>query len=383
MRRNVLLVAAVAATLTFTLLARTETASQPGGPATGSTPGQRSAAPVDPDSFFTPTRLKPHQRPPQFIVVSFDGAGSHQKWQFWRRVAGEAHMRFTGFLSGIYLVGAEHRTAYTGPGHAPGRASIRFFRTAEVRQLVTDLNLGWRDGDEIGTHYNGHFCAGAGYSGGQWTTADWTAELHQFFRFFREYKQINADPTMPTLQVPADTVKGGRTPCLEDRPGQLMPALRKLGLSYDSSGSQNGVAWPKKNGHGIWELPMSYVPMPGRPGGVISMDFNFWVKQTGNPPRAGRSVADARQALATYQRMLASTYHSNRAPLVLGNHFNSWNNDAYTEALATFVRHACRLPDTHCVPYRDVIRWMQAQDPAVLARLQALPAVDTVRPGTG
>jgi hypothetical protein len=47
-------------------------------------------------------------------------------------------------------------------------------------------------------------------------------------------------------------------------------------------------------------------------------------------------------------------------------------------ALATFIEQTCHRPDTYCVPFRDLIRWMRAQDPAVLADLQARPAVDTV-----
>ncbi|HSV66410.1 MAG TPA: polysaccharide deacetylase [Mycobacteriales bacterium] len=390
MKRNALLVGAIVVALAFTLFARTEAdnrqpasvANPPGQPtqpaSPGSTgPGSTSPSAVDPDSFFTPTRLRPGQRPPQFIVVSFDGAGSHAKWEYWRDVAAKANMRFTGFLSGVYLVGEKYRRAYTGPGHSPGRSSIGFFSAAEVRQVVEDLNDAWRRGDEIGTHYNGHFCAGAGYAANDWTTADWTSELQQFLTFFRDYKQVNHDDTMPTLEVPVESIKGGRTPCLEGRPGQLMPALRRLGLSYDSSGNRSGIAWPKKNRYGIWELPMGYVPLAGTSRGVISMDYNFWVQQTGDPPTTGDSVANSRQVLATYQRMYRAAYNGNRAPLILGNHFNSWNNNAYTQALASFVRQACRQPDTYCVPYRDVIRWMRAQDPAELARLQALPAVDT------
>jgi hypothetical protein len=288
-------------------------------------------------------------------------------------------MRFTGFLSGVYLVGAAHRTAYHAPGHRPGRSSIGFAATDSVRQEILDLNEAWRNGYEIGTHYNGHFCSGAGYAGNSWNTADWTSELRQFFTFFRRYKQVNADPGMPTLEVPAESVRGGRTPCLEGRPDQLMPALRTLGFAYDSSGNRNGIAWPRRNSYGIWEFPLGYVPMAGTGSGVISMDYNFWVKQTGNPPGTGDSVADSRQIVATYQQMYDAAYRGNRAPLVLGNHFNSWNNNAYSHALATFVRGACHRPDTYCVPYRDVIRWMRAQDPAVLAGLQRLPAVDTVR----
>ncbi|MBI1759029.1 MAG: polysaccharide deacetylase [Actinobacteria bacterium] len=391
MKRSVLLVGVLVVAVAFTVLARIQPHTGPNAaagtlgraaPAAPSppppTPTVSTAPPVDPDSFFTPTRLAPGQRPPQFIVVSFDGAGSHQKWDYWRRVAERSHMRFTGFLSGIYLVGSEHRTAYRGPGHSPGRASIGFPATADVPALISDLNEAWRRGYEIGTHYNGHFCSGAGYSGGQWTTADWSSELNQFFGFYRSYRQINQDPTMPTLEVPASSIKGGRTPCLEDRPDQLMPALRKYALSYDSSGIQDGLAWPKRNGYRIWEFPMAYVPMPGRPNGVVSMDYNFWVKQTGSPPRAGNSVADSQQVIATYRRMYEAAYQGNRAPLILGNHFNSWNNNAYTAALTSFVQDYCGRPDTYCVPYRDVIRWMETQDPTVLTRLQNLPAVDTV-----
>ena len=387
MKRNSLLIGALVAAVAFTLLARNgaisggsrggAVAAPPGGPGQAGQPGQPAGG-VDPDSFFTPTKLEPGQRPPQFVVVSFDGVGSHEKWQFWRGVAEQANMRFTGFLSGVYLVGAEHRTAYQGPGHRPGQSAIGFPSAAGVRQEILDLNEGWRSGYEIGTHYNGHFCAGSGYPGSAWTTADWTSELQQFFTFYRQYKQVNDDPDLPTLEVPADTIKGGRTPCLEGRRAQLMPALRRFGFAYDSSGNRNGIAWPRKNGYGIWEFPMAYVPMAGTGSGVISMDYNFWVKQTGNPPNTGDSVADSGQIVATYQQMFDAAYNGSRPPLVLGNHFNSWNNNAYTNALATFVKSACHQPDTYCVPYRDVIRWMQAQDPQVLANLQRLPAVDTV-----
>src|SRR5262249_26212898 len=243
----------------------------------------------------------------------------------------------------------------------------------DVGQEILDLNEAWRSGDEIGTHYNGHFCAGAGYHGSQWTTADWADELRQFFTFVTRYRQVNGDPGLPALEVPAGSVRGGRTPCLEGRPSQLMPALRQAGLRYDSSGTRNGIAWPRRNSYGIWEFPLGDVPMAGSGSGVISMDSNFWVKQTGSPPGTGDSAANAAQVVATYQRMFDATYRGNRAPLVLGNHFNSWNNDAYTHALSTFVTSACHQPDTYCVPYRDVIRWMQAQDPKPLPALHPPP----------
>src|SRR5262249_29521241 len=138
MTRKVPLVCALAAAVAFTLLVRTtadRTSSSAGGGGAGArgagggragggsrvlagrpaAPGAQAGGPagaggragdVRPDSFFSPTRLAPGEKPPQFIVVSFDGAGSHQKWQFWQDVAGQANMRFTAFLSGVYLVGA-------------------------------------------------------------------------------------------------------------------------------------------------------------------------------------------------------------------------------------------------------------------------------------
>lgn len=393
MRRGTFLLATAAVTVLAVgglVWAQDQHRPQPGaaGPAGSADPSTAKRSPdptpglpgaVRPDSFFTPRRLAPGQRPPQFVIVSFDGAGSHQKWDYWRRVADESHARLTGFLSGVYLVDGAHRTAYRGPGHRPGRNSLGYwFSPQDVRTLIGDLNLAWSKGYELGTHYNGHFCAGDPPGGGRWTTAQWNNELNQFFRFWRSYRTVDALPDAPALAVPADTVRGGRTPCLEGRPEQLMPALKAHGFSYDSSGIANGIAWPRTNSSGLWQFPLAYVPLAGRGSGVVSMDYNFWVKQTGSPPTVRDPVGDSAQVLRTYQGMYQAAYHGNRAPLVLGNHFNNWNGGAYTMALSAFMRQTCRKPDTYCLPYRDVIRWMKAQDPAVLADLQALPPVDGV-----
>ena len=197
-----------------------------------------------------------------------------------------------------------------------------------MRTLVRDLDSAYAAGMEIGTHYNGHFCAGSEPAGNDWSTAAWSSELGQFFRFWQAHHD---------LTVPASSVRGGRTPCLEGRPDQLGPALRARGFSYDTSRTANGIAWPRKDPWGIWEFPLAYVPLAGSGSGVVSMDYNFWVKQTGNPPSTRDVPANSAQVLATYRAMYAAAYRGNRAPLVLGNHFNSWNGNAYTQALATFV----------------------------------------------
>jgi hypothetical protein len=367
MRPNVVLAGVLVLTLGVVVATGRSESSRP-----ATTPPSALAAVVPAVPAVRPAALQPGQRPPQFVIVSFDGAGDHDKWTFWRGVAQRSGMRFTGFLSGVYLLDGAHRTEYTGPGHSPGASSLGTWNTpAEVRQLVKDLNDAYAAGMEIGTHYNGHFCSGAEPSANAWTTADWSTELAEFFRFWRAHRD---------LAVPASSVRGGRTPCLEGRPDQLRPALKARGFSYDTSAIANGIAWPRKDRWGLWEFPLAYVPLVGlgsRPG-VVSMDYNFWVKQTGNPPSTGDTGANSKQVLRTYRAMYQAAYTGNRAPLVLGNHFNSWNGNAYTRALAAFVQETCRRPQTLCVPYRDVVSWLDAQDPATVRALQARPAADTV-----
>jgi hypothetical protein len=383
MRRNVMIGAALVVTIAFTVISHRS--EQPPGAIGGvARPGKaplagQPASAVNPNAFFTPKRLAPGVRPPQFVVVSFDGVGSHDKWEYWRSVADRSGARFTGFLSGVYLVDSAHRAAYHGPGHRPGRSSLGYwYDSGQVRQVVADLNLAWAKGFEIGTHFNGHFCAGDRPGANDWSTADWNSELDQFFTFVRNYRSIDHLPGAPSLDVPPGSIVGDRTPCLEGQRARLFPALRAHGFQYDTSGTANGIAWPRRNSAGLWEFPLAYVPLAGTRHGVISMDYNFWVRQTGNPPSTRDPVADSGQVLRTYQAMYQAAYDGNRAPLVLGNHFNTWNGNAYTMALSAFVTDVCHRPDTYCVPYRDVIRWMQTQDPATLAKLQSQPAVDTV-----
>ena len=86
-----------------------------------------------------------------------------------------------------------------------------------------------------------------------------------------------------------------------------------------------------------------------------------------------QSAGDSAQVQATYNDMYNATFNGNRAPLILGNHFNPWNNNAYETALTNFILEKCGQPETSCVPFRDLIAWMEVQDPAVLAQLQAQP----------
>ena len=223
------------------------------------------------------TKLAPGDKAPQFIIFSFDGAGSHERWNEFMAAAEETNSRFTGFLSGIYLLGQSGKDAgaYTGPGHATGKASIGYGDTEPVIITeVNDLNLAYSKGHEIGTHYNGHFCDDNPPGGNQWNTADWNNELDQFFTFMRDWKTLNGYTDAPDLTVPIDTIKGGRTPCLTGNLEDLIPAWKAHNLTYDSSipAPYTGIAWPALK-DGIWEFYMPTVYSPGFASTLTAMSI--------------------------------------------------------------------------------------------------------------
>ena len=247
-------------------------------------PGER------PGTNVPMNKLEPGDTPPQFIIFSFDGAGSHQRWNEFMSVADESNSRFTGFLSGIYLLGdaGKYAGAYTGPGHKTGAAAIGYGGPeSEIVTEVNDLNTAYMKGHEIGTHYNGHFCDDAPPGGNQWTTADWNDELDQFYKFVENWKTINGYTDAPDLIVPPESIKGGRTPCLTGSLDTLIPAWKAHGMTYDSSmpAPRNGIYWPQKV-DGIWEFYMPQVYSPGFEGMTTAMDYNFWAKFNGAPGRA-------------------------------------------------------------------------------------------------
>ncbi|MDQ6659155.1 MAG: polysaccharide deacetylase [Actinomycetota bacterium] len=336
-----------------------------------------SAAVAHKASNVPMTKLVSGAKAPQFIIFSFDGAGNHAKWQEFMAAAKPTDARFDGFLTGLYLLTDDNTKKYIGPGHSPGKSSVGFGGTAaEVATRINDLNEAYARGDEIGTHYNGHFCAGAEPSVGVWTTAAWNDEIDQFFGFIANYNRNNPGAKLPRLNVPAASFRGGRTPCLEGQWDQLVPAWKAHGFTFDSSMNNpvSGVNWPSYT-DGIWEFYMPYVYSPGFGGMVVNMDYNMWVKFNGgkNQPATAPVLRD--KVYQTYTSLYDATYHGNRAPLVIANHFNTWNGNSFNPATLKFMKNYCGRPDTYCTTYSDVIAWMKLQDPQVLAALQKQPPI--------
>lgn len=192
----------------------------------------------------TPVPLEPGQKPPQFVIFSWDGAGEVGNGLFPRflELAKEHDAAMTFFLSGIYLLPESKKSLYRPPNNPRGASDIGYLTDDHVKDTLKYVRQAWLDGHEIGTHFNGHFCGGSG-SVERWTPAQWHSEINQAVSFVTEWRTNtgweNEDP------LPFDYRKelvGGRTPCLLGQ-DNLLPTARKLGWRYDASspGSYNFV----------------------------------------------------------------------------------------------------------------------------------------------
>lgn len=346
--------------------------------------GDGSTADTGPQPHQPPaTRLRPGQRPPQFVVVSWDGAGetSAELLSHFRRVAHELNASMTLFLTGIYTLPAGKRQLYRPPRHPVGASDIGFFSERWVHATIEQVGKAWLDGHEVGTHFNGHFCGTNGVS--RWSPRDWDSEIDQAVALVQNWRTHTGFTDLPPL--PFDYTKeliGARTPCLEGQ-RNLLRASRTRTWRYDSSGTGTQV-WPTRLAGGLWNLPLQAIPFPGHRFEVLSMDYNMMYNQSvgpnGDPARRPTWRAQARDSfLAGFRR----AYNTNRAPLVIGNHFERWNGGIYMAAVEDALRQMAQHPDVRFVSFRQLVDWLEAQDPRLLARLQALGVGQPPRHGWG
>ncbi|MEU2024231.1 hypothetical protein ABZ565_19035 [Streptomyces sp. NPDC016469] len=321
----------------------------------------------------TAARLTAGQKPPQFVVFSWDGAGedSQRLFSHFREVGKKYNAAMTYFLSGVYLLPEGKRTQYDPPKHNAGASDIGFNDTKGIHDTLTQLRGAWQDGNEIGTHFNGHFCGKDG-GVGTWSVEEWKSEISQAKSFVKGWK--TNDPVLKDEKaLPFDYDKelvGGRTPCLEGQKN-MVAAARTMGFRYDSSGVNDQV-WPQKK-DGVWDLSMQLVPVPGRDFETLSMDYNFMFNQSGttqgDPDKHeywGNQMRDG--LLQAFDR----AYDGNRAPLIIGNHFESWNGGTYMRAIEQTIAAVCTKKDVRCVSFRQLADWLDVQDPATLAKLRTL-----------
>ncbi len=328
----------------------------------------------------TVSRLVPGQAPPQFVICSWDGAGetASRLFSHFRGVAEELSASMTFFLTGLYAVPAGRRSVYQPPRHPVGASDIGFLPERSVHATIDQVGRAWLEGHEIGTHFNGHFCGPGGVD--LWSPEEWDTEIEQAISFVKTWRTTTGFTDLPPLPFDYDAeLIGGRTPCLQGQ-ANLLRAGGATTWRYDSSGTGRQV-WPTRFPGGRWNLPMQAIPFPGHDFEVISMDYNMMYNQSktpdGDPAARGVWRGQARDAyLAGFRR----AYHGNRAPLVIGNHFERWNGGIYMEAVEAAIREMAAHPDVRFVSFHQLVDWLEAQDPSVLRGLQSL---DVGRPPRG
>jgi len=200
------------------------------------------------------------------------------------------------------------------------------------------------------------------------TAADWGQEIDQFDKMVDNANQTNNISPPVDLGFTSKDIVGSRTPCLEGNFKALYPALAQHGFRYDTSPTPD-TTWPRRGApvtgpSNLWVFPLAFVPFHGTNRHVLSMDYNLCFVHDGcNTSRnypAAQIDSWRQQTLDTYRQYFESSYTGDRAPISLGNHFEMWNDGAYSEALAAFVAETCRKPEVRCVSYLDLANWLDS-----------------------
>ncbi|MCN9243618.1 hypothetical protein NGF19_22985 [Streptomyces sp. RY43-2] len=320
-----------------------------------------------------PKPLKPGEKPPQFVVFSWDGAleGDDHLFSHYRELAQQYNSHMTFFLTGIYLLPKSKKDLYHPPMHSVGAAAISYPTDEHIRTTLEQLGKAYTDGNEIGTHFNGHFCDAKG--GGDWSVKEWKSEIDQFYSFAEKWKTNTGFTDIDPL--PFDfkkAVVGGRAPCLEGQQN-LLQAAKSYGWRYDASSTGDFQIWPTKK-NGIWDFPLQMLPYEGGKYQGLSMDFNFLYNQSdgetdGDPSKYAQWQ---QETVDTYEAGFNRVYYGSRAPLFIGNHFEDWNGGIYMKAVDQMVKDVCGKKDVKCVSFKELADWLDVQKPETLERLRTL-----------
>ncbi|MEU9760186.1 hypothetical protein AB0D98_10535 [Streptomyces sp. NPDC047987] len=321
-----------------------------------------------------PVPLEPGQTPPQFVIFSWDGAGEVGNGLFPRflELAKNHDAAMTFFLSGLYLLPESKSSMYRPPNNPVGASDIGYLTDDHVKETIKYVRQAWFEGHEIGTHFNGHFCAGSG-SVANWTSAQWQSEIDQAISFVTQWRTHTGWTDLDPL--PFDYRKelvGARTPCLLGQ-DNLLPTAKKLGWRYDASSPGGTQVWPQKR-QGVWDLPLQAMPFPGHSFEVLSMDYNILANQSHNSTKGmpSRYPGWRKQATGAYLAGFERAYTTNRAPFYIGNHFEEWNGGIYMDAVEETLKKIADKPDVRLVSFKQFVDWLDVQTPAVLDKLRTL-----------
>jgi hypothetical protein len=336
----------------------TVAATAPPPPAPTTTVAPALAKPLPPGGVYD------GGRPPQFVLVSFDGAADQSILDRWTAVSKKAPAHMSFFLSMVYMLGKEKRDLYQGPRHNPGESNIGFAPTGGqplpewMTMTVKGLQDAQRQGHELGMHFGGHWCGASGVR--SWNGDDWRADLTASEALGANVdanNELNPGVGSPFLTKPV----GARTPCLEGNQNELEPVLAEKGYRYNASKSRNLNEWPTY-GNGVWQYGFPSIAIAGNKLALLAVDYSINYNLVANHGEASAKQAAQIEPLVYdgYMNAFDIVYYGNRAPLELSNHFTHMSHDAYNNAVEKFVLNVCAKPEVHCVSYREATDWMDA-----------------------
>ena len=305
------------------------------------------------------------ERPPQFVVMAFDNCTELERWRDLTEFAADMNksgerLHFTFFVSGTNLIADASRMLYQGPRQRRGHSSINFGGSAdEVVRRIEFINAFHSAGHEIASHAVGHF------NGATWSSDEWRQELRAYGDVVDKVAAHNGLRETAQLIFDARRVQGFRAPYLAAGPG-LYGALKTSGFRYDASRISPADAWPEKV-DGLWRFNLAPLKISGSRRATLSMDFNFFMAQSRARHQPSHQDLYGEQMLATYLDYFKTSYTGNRAPLHIGHHFASIQGGVYHEALKTFARTVCGLPEVRCTTYEKLADVMDALAPETLA----------------
>lgn len=353
---------------------------------------------------------KTYERPPQFVLMAFDGSLNLNFWQRSRDFAkhlkaDQKTLNYTYFLSGVYWLGEKNYTKYIPPQIAAkyendengliamleqrdrdandpkistssktsqrGRFSDIGFgvNSEDVAQRILQVNLAADEGHEMGSHANGHWDGSS--AGKNYDKDDWNFEIKQFINLiFNAFQNNKIKPSSKYPQgysFDQSQMIGFRAPVLGTSPG-LWPALAENGFKYDTSMVSAPTYWPQKlaSHNNLWNFPLAQLKIAGTKKNTLSMDYNFYVSQSGGVSQPENKELFKEQMVNTYMEYFNNNYYGNRAPLHIGHHFSQWNGGAYWEAMQEVASRVCGLPEVKCVTNTEYKNWLESLDADVL-----------------
>jgi hypothetical protein len=312
-------------------------------------------------------------RPPQYVVLAFDGSKSLQMWNTTREfakseTAAGRPLKFTYFINAAYYLADANKGGYDAPHAGRGKSAIGFGGSMnDVLGRFDQTNLAYQEGNEIANHAAGHF------DGSKWSEMDWKNEFTQFYDIiFNIFSFNNAKPTRAFPRgwsFDQREITGFRAPQLGRNQG-MYNALPQFGVQYDTSSTGKPSAWPTKRNN-MWMFPLASIPVAGSGRHTLAMDYNFYYMQSGARSVPGKSADYEEQMYQSYINYFDGNYRGNRAPINIGHHFSLWNGGAYWRAMQRFAKHVCGLPEVKCVTYQELVADLDKMNPSQRASVES------------